>query len=63
MSVYYPFALVELVDCIEADGYEETGDALLTLRDEDGVVVTVRLRADLARRTRERLALPPDAGP
>jgi hypothetical protein len=63
VSVYYPFALVELVDVLEADGYEETGDILLSLRDEDGVVVTVRLRRGLAEALAERLRRPPWATP
>ena len=63
MSVYYPFALVELVDYLEADGYEETGDVLLSLRDEDGVVVTVRLRPGLAKALAERLRGGPDRSP
>lgn len=60
VSVYYPFALVELIDYLEADGYEECGDVLLSLRDEDGVMVTVRLSAALARALQERLGQPPD---
>ena len=63
VSVYYPFALVELIDYLEADGYEETGDVLLSLRDEDGVTVTVRLRPGLVKELLERLGRPPDATP
>jgi len=60
VSVYYPFALVELIDYLEADGYEATGDVLLSLRDEDGVMVTVRLSAALARALHDRLGQPPE---
>lgn len=63
VSVYYPFALVALVDYLEADGHKETGEVHISLRDEDGVQVTVRLTAEAVRQLRERLALPPDPTP
>ena len=42
-SVYYPFALVELLDVRKTDEYEETGELLLRFRDADDCEVSVRL--------------------
>ena len=60
ISVYYPFALTELVRFVEGDDFEQTGDVLLIFVDEEACQVTVRLRAALAERLALRLQSPPD---
>jgi hypothetical protein len=62
VTVYYPFALVDLLDYHQADEGED-GELLLTFRDEDGATVKVRLRRELAEALRDRLAGPPDSSP
>ena len=60
VTVYYPFALVELLDYREADD-DRGGEVLLSFLDEDGCQVTLRIRRELAEALRERLASPPDS--
>jgi hypothetical protein len=60
ISVYYPFALTALVSFVQGDDYEETGDVLLILTDEEGCQVTLRLRPPLAAALAARLQSPPD---
>ncbi len=43
VSIYYPFALVELVDIGETEEHEETGEVMLSFLDSDGCRVTLRL--------------------
>ena len=43
LSIYYPFALVELLEISNTDEHEETGEVLLYFLDSDGCQVTVRL--------------------
>jgi len=60
VTVYYPFALVELLDIRQVDDGED-GEVLLSFRDEDGAEVKIRVRRELAEEIRERLAVPPDS--
>jgi hypothetical protein len=60
VTVYYPFALVELLDFRQADDGED-GEILLSFRDEDGAEVKVRLRRELAEEIVKRLAAAPDS--
>ena len=62
VTVYYPFALVDLLDyqVVDEDG---DGELLLSFRDEDGAVVKVRLRRELAELLKSRLGGPPDSSP
>jgi hypothetical protein len=60
ISVYYPFALTGLVSFVQGDDYEETGDVLLILTDEEGCQVTLRLRSALASELAARLQSPPE---
>jgi hypothetical protein len=46
VSVYYPFALVELVDIAKTDEYAETGEMMLSFYDADGCRVTLRVTPD-----------------
>jgi hypothetical protein len=62
VTVYYPFALVELLGYREVDD-DEDGEVLLSFLDEDGCQVTVRLRRELLGAIRARLAEPPDSSP
>ncbi len=52
-SVYYPFALVELLDITKTDEHEETGK--LSHFDADGTRVTVRLTPVALDQLRARL--------
>lgn len=61
ISVYYPFALTDLVRLVEGDDYAETGDVLLVLTDEEGCQVTLRLRSALVAELASRLQSPPEA--
>jgi hypothetical protein len=61
ISVYYPFALTDLVRFVEGDDYQETGDVLLVFADEEGCQVTLRLRSALAAELAKRLQAPPEA--
>lgn len=60
ITVYYPFALTDLVRYVEGDDYEDTGDVLLIFIDEEGCQVTLRLRPPLAAALATRLQSPPD---
>jgi len=60
VTVYYPFALVELLDYRQVDDGED-GELLLSFRDEDGAEVKVRLRRELADEIVKRLAAAPDS--
>jgi len=62
VTVYYPFALVELLEWRQADE-DKDGEILLTFRDEDGAQVTIRMRRELAEMLRARFASPPDSSP
>src|SRR5687767_10691319 len=42
VSIYYPFALVELLEIENTDEHAETGEVLLYFLDSDGCQVTVR---------------------
>lgn len=56
VSVYYPFALVELVDIGKTDEHAETGEVLLCFLDEDRCQVTLRLSPKALEQLRARLA-------
>jgi hypothetical protein len=58
VSVYYPFALVELLDIGKTDEHDETGEVLIYFRDADGCQVTVRLTEVALEQLRARLARP-----
>jgi hypothetical protein len=60
VTVYYPFALVELLDYRQVDDGED-GELLLSFRDEDGAEVKIRVRREVAEEIRKRLAVPPDS--
>lgn len=60
VTVYYPFALVDLIDYRKADD-DGDGDVLLSFYDEDGCQVTVRLRRGLVESLKARLDTPPDS--
>lgn len=55
VSIYYPFALVELVDIGKTEEHEETGEVLLYFLDSDGCQVTVRLTEGALEQLRQRL--------
>lgn len=61
ISVYYPFALTDLVRFVEGDDYQETGDVLLVFADEEGCQVTLRLGSALVAELAKRLQSPPEA--
>lgn len=60
VTVYYPFALVDLIDYREV-GEDKDGEVLLSFIDEDGCQVTIRLRRELVEALLARLAQPPDS--
>jgi hypothetical protein len=60
ITVYYPFALTDLVRLAQGDDFEETGDVLLVMLDEEGCQVTLRLRQDLLSALASRMQAPPD---
>jgi invasion protein IalB len=60
VTVYYPFALVELLDYRQVDD-NEGGEVLLSFEDEDGCHVTIRLRAAVVAALKSRLENPPDS--
>jgi hypothetical protein len=60
VSVYYPFALVELLSYVEGDDYKGTGDVLLAFLDEDGCRVTIRLTGATREQLVTRLQSAPD---
>ena len=60
VSVYYPFALTELVDYVEGEDLEGTGDILLAFRDEDGCKVTLRVNRAALEQLTKRLKSAPD---
>lgn len=55
VSVYYPFALVELVDIARTDEHDQTGEVLLYFLDSDGCQVTLRVSESTLMQLRERL--------
>ena len=55
VSIYYPFALVELADIGETDEHEETGEVLLYFLDSDGCQVTLRLTEQALEQLCQRL--------
>ena len=59
LSVYYPFALVDLLEYREADEHKQTGEVLLSFLDQDGCKVTLRARRDVIEALAARLATPP----
>jgi hypothetical protein len=63
VSVYYPFALVELVGYFESDDYGDTGDVLLVFLDSDGCQVTLRVARGAAQALEQRLSSPPEVRP
>jgi hypothetical protein len=62
VTVYYPFALVDLLDYREADEGED-GELLLSFRDEDGAEVKIRVSRELIEVLKARLSTPPDSSP
>jgi hypothetical protein len=60
VTVYYPFALVELLGYRRVDD-NEGGEVLLSFADEDGCQVTIRLRVAVAEALRARLGESPDS--
>jgi hypothetical protein len=64
VSVYYPFALVELLDLAKTDEHAETGEVLLYFLDADGCQVTVRLSEWALEQLRAKLEVrAPKSGP
>src|SRR5262249_53440023 len=59
VTVYYPFALVDLLSYREVDD-DKDGRVLLSFVDEDGCEVTIRLHRELVEALKARLASPPD---
>ena len=55
VSIYYPFALVELADIGETDEHEETGEVMLSFLDSDGCQVTLRLTQQALEQLCQRL--------
>ena len=55
VSVYYPFALAELLDIEKTDEHGETGEVLLYFLDSDNCQVTLRLTKAALEALRERL--------
>jgi hypothetical protein len=62
VSVYYPFALVDLIRFQEGDDYGETGETLLVFLDADGCQVTLRTTPNAIETLKKRLQSPPDTG-
>ncbi|HUQ25118.1 MAG TPA: hypothetical protein VM140_05560 [Burkholderiales bacterium] len=60
VSVYYPFALVDLTGYRRVDDNED-GEVMLTFLDEDGCTVSVRIRAEVIETLKTRLCVPPDS--
>ena len=60
VTVYYPFALVDLLDVQQVDENED-GELLLSFLDEDGCRVSIRLRKELVEALKARLCVPPDS--
>jgi hypothetical protein len=56
--VYYPFALLELLDMGETDEHAQTGEVLLYFLDSDGCQVTLRLSEYALAQLRARLSAP-----
>ncbi|HXU43552.1 MAG TPA: hypothetical protein VN675_14590 [Burkholderiales bacterium] len=59
VTVYYPFALVDLLGYRQAD--DADGEVLLSFMDEDGCQVSIRLRRHLVEALKARLHVPPDS--
>jgi len=62
VTVYYPFALVDLISFREVDEDKE-GELLLSFLDEDGCRVSIRLRREVVDALKARLCVPPDSSP
>jgi hypothetical protein len=62
VSVYYPFALVDVIRFQEGDDHGETGETLLVFLDADGCQVTVRMTPGAIEALKKRLQSPPDSG-
>jgi len=60
VTVYYPFALVDLLDCHPVDDSKD-GELLLSFLDEDGCRVSIRMRRELAEALKARLFASPDS--
>lgn len=60
VTVYYPFALVDLTDYREVDD-REGGEVMLSFLDEDGCTVSIRLSRKVAEALKDRLCVPPDS--
>ena len=60
VTVYYPFALVELLDYRRLDD-NEGDEVLLAFTDEDGCRVTIRMSAVVVEALKSRLCEPPDS--
>jgi hypothetical protein len=58
VSVYYPFALLELIDIGKTDEHAETGEVLLYFRDSDHCRVTIRLSEYAFEQLRTKLSAP-----
>jgi hypothetical protein len=63
LSVYYPFALVDLIAFHESDDHEDTGEALLVFLDADGCHVSLRLSPHAVAALRKRIPEAPDTNP
>jgi hypothetical protein len=63
LSVYYPFALVDLIAFHESDDHEDTGEALLVFLDADGCHVSLRLSPHAVEALRKRIPEAPDTNP
>ena len=59
VSVYYPFALLKLLDIGKTEEHAETGEVLLYFLDADGCQVTLRLSAYALVQLRAKLTEPP----
>jgi len=60
LTVYYPFALVDLLDYCQADDDKE-GEVLFAFMDEDGCRVSIRMRRELVDELKQRLCVPPNS--
>jgi hypothetical protein len=58
VSVYYPFALVEVLEVEPGDEHEETGEMRLSLLDSDGCRVTLRLTKEAFDELKAKLSAP-----
>ena len=60
VSVYYPFALVDVIRFQEGDEHGETGETLLVFLDADGCHVTLRMTGNAIEALKKRLQSPPE---